>query len=51
MASASVSRLSLSGLGEFLDEVQVALADIHDRIDATYFKPSFVGWQPETVAS
>ena len=43
VASAAVPRLTLGGLSEFLDEVQVALADIHDRIDETYFRPTFVG--------
>lgn len=51
VASAAVPRLTLGGLSEFLDEVQVALADIHDRIDETYFRPTFVGWQPHSVAS
>jgi uncharacterized alpha-E superfamily protein len=51
VASAAVPRLTLGGLSEFLDEVQVALADIHKRIDETYFRPTFVGWQPDTVAS
>jgi uncharacterized alpha-E superfamily protein len=51
VASAAVSRLTLGGLSEFLDEVQVALAAVHDRIDETYFRPTFVGWQPDTVAS
>jgi hypothetical protein len=51
VASAAVPRLTVGGLTEFLDEVQVALAGIHDRIDETYFRPTFVGWQPESVAS
>ncbi len=51
VATAAVSRLTLEGLTEFLDEVQVALAEVHDRVDETYFRPTFVGWQPETVAS
>jgi uncharacterized alpha-E superfamily protein len=51
VASAAVPRLTLSGLTEFLDEVQAALADVHDRIDETYFRPTFVGWQPDSVAS
>jgi uncharacterized alpha-E superfamily protein len=51
VASAAVPHLTLGGLSEFLDEVQVALADIHDRIHETYFRPSFVGWQPDSVAS
>jgi uncharacterized alpha-E superfamily protein len=51
VASAAVPKLALDGLSEFLDEVQVALADIHHQIDATYFRPTVVGWQPESVAS
>ncbi len=51
VATAAVSRLTLSGLSEFLDEVQVALALVHEQIDETYFRPTFVGWQPESVAS
>jgi uncharacterized alpha-E superfamily protein len=51
VATAAVSRLTLSGLSEFLDELQVALASIHDRIEETYFRPTFAGWQPESVAS
>jgi hypothetical protein len=51
VASAAVPRLSLGGLSEFLDEVQVTLAEIHHQIDETYFRPSFVGWQPTSVAS
>jgi uncharacterized alpha-E superfamily protein len=51
VASAAVPRLTLGGLSEFLDEVQVALDEIHHRIDATYFRPTFEGWQPASVAS
>ena len=51
VASAAVPHLTLSGLTEFLDEVQVALSDIHSRIDETYFQPSLVSWKPESVAS
>jgi uncharacterized alpha-E superfamily protein len=51
VASAAVPRLSLGGLTEFLDEVQVSLAEIHRRIDETYFRPSFVGWLSSSVAS
>ena len=51
VATAAVSRLTLSGLSEFLDELQVAVGAVHDRIDETYFRPTFVGWQPESVAS
>ena len=51
VASAAVPRLSLGGLTEFLDEVQMSLAEIHRRIDETYFRPSFVGWLPSSVAS
>jgi uncharacterized alpha-E superfamily protein len=51
VASAAVPHLTLGGLTEFLDEVQVALADIHREVDETYFRPTAVGWQPESVAS
>jgi uncharacterized alpha-E superfamily protein len=51
VASAAVPHLTLGGLSEFLDEVQVALGDIHDQVDATYFRPTFVGWQTRSVAS
>ena len=34
-----------------IDEVQVALDHIHTQIDRTYFRPTFVAWQPETAAS
>jgi uncharacterized alpha-E superfamily protein len=51
VASAAVTRLTLSGLSEFLDEVQVALGEIHHRIDDTYFKPAVLDWHPESVAS
>ena len=51
VAAAAVPRLTLGGLSEFLDGVQVALSDVHDKIDRTYFRPSFVGWQPSSVAS
>jgi len=26
--------------------VQLALVEIHERVDDTYFRPSFVGWEP-----
>jgi uncharacterized alpha-E superfamily protein len=51
VASAAVPHLTLGGLSEFLDEVQVALDDIHRSVDETYFRPTFVGWQPQSVAS
>jgi uncharacterized alpha-E superfamily protein len=51
VASAAVPHLTLGGLSEFLDEVQVALDDVHHEIDQTYFRPSEAGWQPESVAS
>jgi uncharacterized alpha-E superfamily protein len=51
VASAAVPHLTLGGLSEFLDEVQVALDDIHVSVDETYFRPTFVGWQPQSVAS
>ncbi len=51
VASAAVPHLTLAGLSEFLDEVQVALDDIHRMVDETYFRPTFVGWQTRSVAS
>ncbi len=51
VASAAVPHLTLGGLSEFLDEVQVALDDIHRMVDETYFRPNSVGWRPESVAS
>ena len=51
VASAPIARLTLSGLGEFLDEVQIALGELHVRIDATYFHPSLARWLPESAAS
>ena len=50
VASASVARLTVGGLAEFLEDVQLALIEIHQRVDDTYFRPSFVGWEP-TAAS
>jgi hypothetical protein len=51
VASAAVPHLTLAGLSEFLDEVQVALDDIHHLVDETYFRPTFVGWQTRSEAS
>jgi uncharacterized alpha-E superfamily protein len=51
VASAAVPRLTLGGLSEFLDEVQISLAEIHHQIDETYFRPTAVGWHPASVAS
>ena len=51
VASAAVPRLTLGGLSEFLDEVQVALDEIHHQIDQTYFRPTFEGWQPQSAAT
>jgi uncharacterized alpha-E superfamily protein len=51
VASAAVPRLALGGLSEFLDEVQVALSEVHHQIDQTYFRPTDVDWQPTSVAS
>ena len=31
--------------------MQLALADLHLRIDHTYFRPTFVGWVPASAAS
>ena len=50
VASAPVARLTVGGLSEFLEDVQLALVEIHERVDDTYFRPSFVGWEP-TVAT
>ena len=46
VASASVARLTVGGLAEFLEDVQRALVEIHRRLDETYFRASFVGWEP-----
>jgi len=51
VASAPIPRLTLGGLGEFLDEVQIALADLHLRIDRTWFHPTMARWMPESAAS
>ena len=51
VASAPVARLTLGGLGGFLDEVQVALGEVHGRIERTYFDRSPARWQPEAAAS
>jgi hypothetical protein len=50
VASAPVARLTVGGLSEFLEDVQLALVEIHERVDDTYFRPNFVGWEP-TVAT
>ncbi len=47
VTSAAVPRLTVAGLGPFLEEVQVALGEIHDQIDETYFRPTFAGWGRE----
>ncbi len=49
VASAPVTRLAVTGLREFLEEVQLALVEIHERVDDTYFRPSFVGWEPASA--
>ena len=49
VASAPVARLAVGGLSEFLEDVQLALVEIHERIDDTYFRPNFVGWEPATA--
>ena len=46
VASAPVARLAVGGLAEYLEDVQLALVDIHERVDEAYFRPSFVGWEP-----
>ncbi len=49
VAAASVARLTVGGLSEFLEEVQLSLVEIHQRVDDTYFRPNFVGWEPATA--
>lgn len=49
IASAAVPRLTVAGLSAFLDEVQVALAEIHNQLDVTYFRPIFAGWGREAA--
>ena len=49
VAAAPVAQLAVSGLAEFLEDVQLALVEIHLRIDDAYFRPSFVGWGPATA--
>jgi uncharacterized alpha-E superfamily protein len=51
VASAAVPRLALDGLSDFLDEVQIAVGEIHRCIDETYFRPSVIGWLQDAVAS
>lgn len=46
VASASVARLAVGGLEEFLEDVQLALVDIHKQADDTYFRPSVASWEP-----
>ncbi len=50
VAAAPIPRLALSGLDDFVDELQVALAEIHHRVDQAYFHPSLARWQ-EPAAS
>jgi hypothetical protein len=49
VAAASVARLTVGGLSEFLEEVQLSLVEIHQRVDDTYFRPNFFGWEPATA--
>lgn len=51
VASAPVPRLTLGGLPDFLDGVQIALGELHRSIDGTYFHPPVERWQPESAAS
>jgi uncharacterized alpha-E superfamily protein len=51
VASASIPRLALDGLSEYLDEVQLSLSQIHHHIERTYFRPSFGEWRPTSLAS
>jgi uncharacterized alpha-E superfamily protein len=51
VASAAIPRLTLGGLSDYLDEVQVALSEIHHRIEATYFRPASADWHPTSLAS
>ncbi len=46
VASASVPRMATSGLGAFLDDVQLALASVHDAVEATYFHAVDAPWPP-----
>ncbi len=49
VTAAPVARLAVSGLAEFLEDIQLALVEIHQRIDDAYFRPSFIGWEPATA--
>jgi uncharacterized alpha-E superfamily protein len=51
VASAPVPQLTLGGLDIFVDELQVALTEVHDQIDRTYFHPKLTRWQPEHAVS
>ncbi|MGA7417966.1 MAG: alpha-E domain-containing protein, partial [Acidimicrobiales bacterium] len=51
VAAAPVPRLTVSGLSMFVDELQVALTEVHDQIDRTYFHPKLTRWQPEHAVS
>ncbi len=51
VAAAPVPRLTLGGLGAFVEELQVALTEVHDQIDRTYFHPKLTRWQPEHAVS
>ena len=46
VTAASPLRLDGDGLTEFVDELQVALAEIHTRVENTYLRPTFDGWPP-----
>ena len=50
VASASVARLAVGGLTEFLEDVQLALVDIHQQADETYFRPSVASWEPAATS-
>jgi len=49
VASASATGLAADGLSDFLDDVELALIEIHQRVDDTYFRPCPVGWEPATA--
>ena len=44
VAAVSPLRLDEDGLRAFVDQLQMALAIIHDRVEATYLNPTFDSW-------
>jgi uncharacterized alpha-E superfamily protein len=51
VSSAPIPQLTVGGLGEFVDELQCAITEVHDQIDRTYFHPKLTRWQPEHAVS